>query len=122
MNGLTLFYSHYTDTIEDEIHSFTITPGLLPVAFLQNIQKTYLGLPYTKCVQTYSTNSYDRDGSKPIYKPNQCHYEEMMKKILHYCDCYPGYIGCKIVLQFSKQYITVCILRRYKGIGEYNES
>lgn len=56
INGLTLFYSHYTDTVEEEIHSIPITPGLTPIAFLQNIEKTYLGHPYTECVPTYSVN------------------------------------------------------------------
>ena len=27
INGLTLFYSHYTDTVQEEIHSIPITPG-----------------------------------------------------------------------------------------------
>ena len=27
INGLTLFYSHYTDTVPEEIHSIPITPG-----------------------------------------------------------------------------------------------
>ena len=27
-----------------------------------------------------------------VYKPNRCIQAELMTKILHYCDCYPGYI------------------------------
>ena len=41
---------------------------------------------------------YYRHPSEPrlkVYKPNQCIQAELMKKILHYCDCYPGYIGWK---------------------------
>ena len=31
--------------------------------------------------------------NQKIYKPNQCIQAELMNKILHYCDCYPEYIG-----------------------------
>jgi len=68
--GKTLFYSHiYDDVVEGsielfiiflfgkdlseswkEIHSIPLTAGLTPVVFLQNIQKTYLGKPFTDCV------------------------------------------------------------------------
>ena len=73
INGLTLFYSHYTDTVPEEIHSLPITPGLTPIAFLQNIQKTYLGHPYTSCVKTETTNAYPDPGKEQpnVYKPNK---------------------------------------------------
>ena len=86
INGLTLFYSHYTDTVPEEIHSLPITPGLTPIAFLQNIQKTYLGHPYTSCVKTETTNAYPDPGKEQpnVYKPNK----ESVDRPSYYVRCY----------------------------------
>ena len=45
-------------------------------------------------MKTETTNSYPlTDKKRPdVYKPNLCIQAELMTKILHYCDCYPGYI------------------------------
>ena len=56
--GLTMYYSHYTDTVVEEVHSIPITPGLTPVAFVQNNQKTYLGYPFTECIETTAHNRH----------------------------------------------------------------
>ena len=40
---MTLYYSHISDVVEDETHSIPLSPGLTPVAYLQNLKKIYLG-------------------------------------------------------------------------------
>ena len=49
-----LLYSHVTDETVEETHSVPLTEGLKPIIFLQNIQKTYLGTPYTDCIGAFS--------------------------------------------------------------------
>ena len=45
-----MYYSHLTDETVEETHSVPLTAGLTPIIFLQNVQKTLLGKPYTDCI------------------------------------------------------------------------
>ena len=62
-----MYYSHYTDSVVEEVHSIPITPGLTPVAFLQNNQKTYLGYPFTDCILTEAHNDYSSQSQGSIF-------------------------------------------------------
>ena len=62
-----MYYSHYTDSVVEEVHSIPITPGLTPVAFLQNNQKTYLGHPFTDCILTEAHNDYSSQSQGYLY-------------------------------------------------------
>ena len=93
LGGMTLFYSHIYDAVVEEIHSIPLTAGLTPVVFLQNIQKTYLGKPFTDCIPTQVKNSYNAAYSTPVYKPSNCVYTHLLNTIKSYCNCYPSYIG-----------------------------
>ena len=58
-HGAELYFSHITDEIMDTARSIPLTAGLQPVISLQNIQKTYLGSPYTACIGSFHiTRSY----------------------------------------------------------------
>ena len=61
-HGAELYFSHISDEIMDTAQSIPLTAGLQPVISLQNIQKTYLGSPYTAC--TGSFQSQDRKSRK----------------------------------------------------------
>ena len=52
-HGAELYFSHITDEIMDTAQSIPLTAGLQPVISLQNIQKTYLGSPYTACIGSF---------------------------------------------------------------------
>ena len=67
-SGFTLHYLHFTDIIEEHGHSFPLSPGLIPIVYFQNIQKIFLGEPFTSCKPTKSVNNYTiwRSG---IYRP-----------------------------------------------------
>ena len=52
-HGAELYFSHITDEIMDTARSIPLTAGLQPVISLQNIQKTYLGSPYTACIGSF---------------------------------------------------------------------
>ena len=52
-HGAELYFSHITDEIMDTAQSIPLTAGLQPVISLQNIQKTYLGSPYTACTGSF---------------------------------------------------------------------
>ena len=57
-SGFTLHYLHFTDIIEEHGHSFPLSPGLIPIVYFQNIQKIFLGEPFTSCKPTKSVNNY----------------------------------------------------------------
>ena len=57
-SGFTLHYLHFTDIIEEHGHSFPLSPGLIPIVYFQNIQKIFLGEPFTGCKPTKSVNNY----------------------------------------------------------------
>ena len=76
-----------------EIHSIPLTAGLTPVVFLQNIQKTYLGKPFTDCIKTNVENNYNFTNDGHVYKPSNCVYRSLLSSIASYCNCYPSYIG-----------------------------
>ena len=57
-SGFTLHYLHFTDIIEEHGHSFPLSPGLIPIVYFQNVQKIFLGEPFTKCKPTRSVNNY----------------------------------------------------------------
>ena len=45
----SVYYLHFTDTMEEQSHSFPLAQSLTPVVNFQNVKRTYLGFPYTPC-------------------------------------------------------------------------
>ena len=103
MDGFTVYYLHFTDTMEEQSHSFPLAHSLTPVVNFQNVKRTYLGLPYTPCTETFSTNNYtevlileqrrhqERKEEKP-YKESICVFTALINKIIANCNCYLDYI------------------------------
>ena len=80
MSGFTLHYSHFTggyrfqcqalhslrisdgqlltDIVEEHGHAFPLSPGLIPIVYFQNVEKVFLGRPFTTCIETSAINSY----------------------------------------------------------------
>ena len=50
--------SHFTDSITEQGHSFPLSPGLIPLVYFQNVEKVFLGKPFTQCIKTSATNNY----------------------------------------------------------------
>ena len=46
-NRVLVYYLHFTDTMEEQSHSFPLAQSLTPVVNFQNVKRTYLGFPYT---------------------------------------------------------------------------
>ena len=89
--------------MEEQSHSFPLAHSLTPVVNFQNVKRTYLGLPYTPCTETFSTNNYtevlileqrrhqERIDEKP-YKESICVFKALINKIIRNCNCYLDYI------------------------------
>lgn len=60
MSGFTLHYSHFTDIVEEHGHAFPLSPGLIPIVYFQNVEKVFLGKPFTTCIETSAINSYEK--------------------------------------------------------------
>ena len=58
MSGFTLHYSHFTDIVEEHGHSLPLSAGLSPIVYFQNVEKKFLGKPFTSCIDTTAFNSY----------------------------------------------------------------
>ena len=99
---------HFTDVLEEQSHSFPLASTLTPVVNFQNVQRllyknilflailklnygfflrTYLGFPYTRCIETKATNNYTYDeqgrqiydiGENP-YKESLCIFQALME-------------------------------------------
>ena len=54
---ISLINSIY-DVIEEHGHAFPLSPGLIPIVYFQNVEKFYLGRPFTTCVQAEAINNY----------------------------------------------------------------
>ena len=116
-HGAELYFSHITDEIMDTAQSIPLTAGLQPVISLQNIQKTYLGSPYTACIGSFHkivyhhdrmsprsfiasetlqasdvSNKYTYDYGPDKYRQNSCVFKSLLKGIQDYCNCIPRYI------------------------------
>ena len=59
MSGFTLYYSHFTDIVDQEGHNFPLSPGLIPIVYFQNVERVYLGAPFTSCISADAVNSYE---------------------------------------------------------------
>ena len=58
VSGLTLQYSHFTDKAVEHGHSIPLTTGLTPIVYFQNVEQTFLGSPFTTCIETEAVNNY----------------------------------------------------------------
>ena len=56
--GYTIYYSHFTDHLGDHVHSFPLSPGLIPNVYFKSIENVFLGKPFTECVETTAINKY----------------------------------------------------------------
>jgi len=95
MAGYSLYHFHFTNTVEDHSSSILLTPSLTPIINLQNVEKIYKGLPYTKCKPTPYTNDYSYlnvPNREHIYTESFCVLNELMQKICRLCGCYLNYI------------------------------
>ena len=81
--GAELFYSHVTDETVEETHSVPLTEGLKPIIFLQNIQKTYLGTPYTDCIGEFSFKLSGLDGPPRTAEIGNHQKLQMYPTIIH---------------------------------------
>ena len=96
MSGFTLYYSHFTDIVDQEGHNFPLSPGLIPIVYFQNVERVYLGAPFTSCISADAVNSYEpwrkrreEESRMPlIYKESHCVTRNLMEKIASYCNCY----------------------------------
>ena len=79
----------------DSSDQVLLSPDLAPVINIQNVKRTYLNYPYTKCVDTYATNDYgflNETNPKPIYSDSGCIMNELANTLCDMCGCYPGYM------------------------------
>ena len=96
MSGFTLYYSHFTDIVDQEGHNFPLSPGLIPIVYFQNVERVYLGAPFTTCISANAVNSYEpwrkrreAESRMPlIYKESHCITRNLMTKVASYCNCY----------------------------------
>ena len=44
--------------MEEHGHAFPLSPGLIPIVYFQNVEKVFLGKPFTTCIETSAINSY----------------------------------------------------------------
>ena len=64
MSGYTIHYSHFTDMIDEHSHQLPLSSGLIPNVYFQNVEKVFLGEPFTSCIKTSAINSYVKWVSK----------------------------------------------------------
>ena len=72
-----------------------LSPDLAPVINIQNVKRTYLNYPYTKCIDTYATNDYgflNETSPRSIYSDSGCIMNELANTLCDMCGCYPGYM------------------------------
>ena len=81
MNGLTVFYLNPIEKYQREEHSYPLVPGLTPIIYVQNEEQTFLGEPYTKCIDD------------PTYSVSYCQIQELITRIRSFCGCIPTYMA-----------------------------
>ena len=57
-SGFGVYFYHFTKHQDIKSDQVLLSPDLAPVINIQNVKRTYLNYPYTKCVDTYATNDY----------------------------------------------------------------
>ena len=55
---ISLDLYHFIDIVEEHGHAFPLSPGLIPIVYFQNVEKVFLGKPFTTCIETSAINSY----------------------------------------------------------------
>ncbi|CAG5099439.1 Oidioi.mRNA.OKI2018_I69.XSR.g16526.t1.cds [Oikopleura dioica] len=103
--GFTIYYPHFSELIPSQHSSFSLSAGLTPVIDFQNVERTLLGSPYTKCKPTDTSNSY-LNQKVDYYRKNLCEFTRLLIDIDKKCHCYPSYIDNITELFTIEEYET----------------
>jgi hypothetical protein len=91
MRGLHLYYNYFTDQVEEESKSISLSPQLTPTVAFKLMKNSYLDYPYTICKPTVVEDNYyviQHD----IYKKSICEMEFFLKRVYETCGCCPNYM------------------------------
>jgi len=98
-DGFIVFYTHSNTRVLQLKHSILLNPKSTPVVSVQEVEKHFLGEPFTNCL--------------PIHEPGHSSYSEefcLLRLLLHNlckeCSCYPPYItGIDELMSVYKEWL-----------------
>jgi len=96
MHGLHLYYNYFTDQVEEEEKSISLSPQLTPTVNFKLIKNSYLNEPYTPCRESFLADKYIIFKHEEVYKKSICEMRYLMEQVYQFCHCCPNYMHDQI--------------------------
>ncbi|CAG5110088.1 Oidioi.mRNA.OKI2018_I69.chr2.g4528.t1.cds [Oikopleura dioica] len=58
VTGYGIYYMHFADNVEDQLHEILVSESVTPIVTFQNVQRKFLNKPFTECKPSLATNNF----------------------------------------------------------------